>query len=162
MKEFWEQLKPRERTMLMIGGGFLLLLIFYFLAVKPVFDRADELEQSVATQRETLTWMKQSAQEIKMLSNARRISPGSGGQSLLSIVDSTASSSMLTEAMKRVEPEGANRVRVWMEHAAFDDVTTWLERLQRDYNVKIESVVIDRDANPGRVNARLVFEGAGT
>ncbi len=61
--------------------------------------------------------------------------------------------------MKRIEPEGQNSVRVWLEQAAFDDVIQWLQNLKRDYGIHTADIVIERQAAAGRVNARLTLEG---
>jgi general secretion pathway protein M len=82
------------------------------------------------------------------------------GQSLLGVIDQTAKSSGLGAAMKRVKPEGENKVSVWMEDAAFDDMVRWLETLRRTYGVEIDNIIVDRKNVAGKVDARIEFAGS--
>lgn len=160
MKEFWLQLKPRERTIVMVGGGFLGAIILYLVAIEPLFNSTENLQRQVTEQEQLVDWMRDAAAEVKQLSASQRPKANMGGQSLLSLVDRTAKAGRLGESVKRVEPDGSTRVRVWLEQAPFDDMVRWLQRLETDYQVRIDSVVVDRDENQGRVNARVIFEGA--
>jgi general secretion pathway protein M len=64
--------------------------------------------------------------------------------------------------MKRIEPAGDHSVRVWMEQAPFDTLAGWLDELNRSYGVHVQLIALDREAGPGRVNARITLEGAGS
>ncbi len=161
MKAYWAQLKPRERLMLMACGGVLLLIFIYLLMIEPVFDKTTELKTSVAKQEQLLHWMQQKSAEAKQLQRTNRSSGNARKQSILGLIDRTAKAGKLGDSMKRVEPDGSNRVRVWLENAAFDDVARWLTKLQNKHGLKVTSVIIDAEENStGRVSARLVFEGA--
>jgi len=155
---YWAQLRPRERIGLIAGGVVLGLTLFYLMLWEPVFNEAERLEHNIEQQRELVSWLQVNAQEAKRLQAS-----GGGGKlngSLLGTIDSTAKRSKLGEAMKRVEPDGSTRVRVWMEGAPFDDMVRWLDQLQRTYGIQISSAVIDRvEGGSGQVNARFVFSG---
>ena len=161
LKQFWQQLKPRERLMLTIAGGFLGIIIVYLSILEPILTKADRLEKQLQEQELLVKWMQNAVVEAKRLSrgNGTKIKVGAGGQSLLGIIDRTAKAQQLGDSMKRVEPDGSSRVRVWLERASFDDMIRWLEKLQRDYDVVLDSAVVDREGLPGRVNARLIFVG---
>jgi len=79
----------------------------------------------------------------------------------MAVVDQTAKKNELSAAMKRIEPAGDHSVRVWIEQASFDTLTTWLDELNRSYNVHVQLITLDREAGAGRVNARITLEGAG-
>lgn len=161
LMNYLNQLGPRERMLVLALGGVVLVAALYLFIWEPIGDRAERLDAQVAAQRDLVQWMQKAAIEIKNAQKTQTRPAGRGGESLLSLVDRTAKSADLAEALKRVEPEGANRVRVWLELANFDDLVAWLSQVQRDYGLRIDTAVIDRDPSPGRVNARLVFqEGA--
>lgn len=159
---FWMQLKPRERTMLSVGAAFFVLVFIYLAIWEPLVNKADRLKTAVKEQKELVQWMQRASQEARQLqgSGANRARPTTG-QSLLGVIDATAKRGDLGNAMKRVEPEGANRVRVWMEQASFDDMIRWIDQLQTEYSFAVESAVIDKEPISGRVSARLVFTGGG-
>jgi general secretion pathway protein M len=103
--------------------------------------------------------METSAQEVKRLRGAR---PGqrAEGQSLLALTDRTAREAGLGPAIRRVEPEGNDRVRIVLEQAGFDDMTAWLEQLVSRSQVRIDNVTVDKRPEPGLVNARLVLQAS--
>ena len=59
--------------------------------------------------------------------------------------------------MKRVQPDGTNKARVWLENANFDVVIGWLEELERRYGVTVETVTFEKQQEAGLVDARISF-----
>lgn len=161
MQEFWVQLAPRERIAILIGAGVLTVILLYLLAWTPFVERAQRLETSVQERRATQQWMKGAVQEAQRLRATSTPTSGSthGGQSLLALIDQSARAQGLASALKRVEPDGENSVRVWLERAPFDDMLTWLGGLRQQQGVRISSITVDEQGGPGLVSARLVVEG---
>jgi general secretion pathway protein M len=158
MKQYWANLQPRERHTLLGGGIVLALVLIYALVVDPFQQALAGLQQSVASQEETLAWMRQASAEIKRL---RAAAPGArsvSGQSLMSLIDASARSTGLSGAIKQIRPEGQG-VKVRLEEVAFDDMLRWLDQLQRNHGVGLGSLVMERLAQPGRVNASVTLEG---
>lgn len=156
------QLRPNDRRALLIGVAALVLASLYFLVWQPVADHAQHLRQSVKENRELLAWMQQTAHEVAQLRAARPNTVQiSDGQSLLAVVDQSAKSGHLGGAVKRVEPEGQNTVRVWLKQASFDDTMLWLESLQRNNGVRVQNIVVERQEAPGLINARVSLAGGG-
>jgi general secretion pathway protein M len=77
------------------------------------------------------------------------------GRSLLAIVDQTGKENGLGGAITRMQPEGDNTVRIWLEQADFVAVLRWLALLENSYGVAVVEAAIDREAQPGLVRARL-------
>jgi general secretion pathway protein M len=159
MKAWLEGLAPRERLMVMAAAAVVVLLLLYSLVWSPLRGGYLELRDTVAMQRDTAIWMQESAQRLAQLKRSGVRSQGLGGQSLLSLTDSTARAGGLASALKRVEPEGANSVRVWLEGASFDQLIQWLGSLAERYGVSADTVSLERVADAlGRVNARLTLQ----
>ncbi len=161
MKEWLASLEQRERHLVISGAVLLGLMLIYIVVWEPLTNTVDNLRVSTTEQASTLQWMQQAAQEVKKLrgSGSKR-AKSTGGQSLLSVIDRTAKSGRLGVSLKRVQPDGEKRVRVWMEAANFDDVMRWLVLLNTRHGVSIENSVFEVKQEPGRVDARLVFEAA--
>jgi type II secretory pathway component PulM len=68
----------------------------------------------------------------------------------------------LREQLKRVDAEGAGAVRVQIEGASFTALIAWLVELQEQTGLRAESATLERHANPGTVNARLLLRAQGT
>lgn len=162
MKAWFDALEPREQHLLIIGAALLLILLLYVGAWEPLQKRVDDMRVSTAEQRTLLVWMQEAAQEVTQLRATRSQRPQTAsGQSLLSLVDRSARAARLGPALKRVQPDGSQRVGVWLEAASFDDVMAWLAVLDARSGVHVVSSVFEAKDAPGRVDARLVFEAAG-
>lgn len=162
MKTWWTGLSPRERWL--VGGGSVLAAIFllYALLWRPFHNRLGELRQTVAAQRRDLAWMQQATVEIKQLgAGAGPPTPNraAGQPSLLTLVDQTARTAGLGGAMKRIEPQGDDKLRVQFEQVGFDLLIRWLSGLEQDHGVILVNATIDRQADNGRVDARLILQG---
>jgi len=158
MKAWLAGLEQRERHLVISGAVLLGLMLLYVAVWEPLTGKVDALRVSTSEQASTLRWMRQTAQEVKKLRGSGGRAKSTGGQSLLSVVDRTAKSGRLGTALKRVQPDGEKRVRVWMEAASFDDVMRWLVLLDTRYGVTVENSVFEMKQESGRVDARLVFE----
>ncbi len=158
MKAWWEGLAENERRMMLIGGAVLTVALLYAIVWLPLQNHHEKLQQQVADQRETLEWMRTHAAEVRSLQATRpKVRPVSG-QSLLGMIDRTARSAKLSDAVKRIQPDGSKAVRVWLEGAPFDVLSRWLGQLEQRHGIQIQSLNIERNESLGRVTARLTLE----
>lgn len=161
MKEWFNSLDARERKILIGGAIAVLLMSLYFLGWEPFITKIDHLKKSNAENEKTLTWMKQKAGEVRQLQRSNpSMKVDLKGQSLLGVIDKTAKSNNLGSAIKRVQPEGNNKALVRLEGAQFNHVIRWLEHLQLHQGIQVDSSVIERQSEPGLVNARIIFQTA--
>jgi general secretion pathway protein M len=162
MKDWWLTKTPREQLALVSGAAALLLFLLYLLAWQPFVDSVEMKRLKVKSQQVTLNWMQQNMAEVQRLRGQRRAAGTSGtNEALLTLVDRTAKQSQLRPQIKRIKPQGDNKVQLWVEQAAFDTLLTWLGGLSVQYSIQIESLSIDRQELPGIVNARLVLQRGG-
>lgn len=162
MKQWWLGLQASERRTLSIGGIVLGISLLYFGLWEPFQNKVDVLENSVATNQSLSVWMDKSAAEvIRLRGTGSSPSAIKDNRSLLSLVDQTAKRGGLGQAVKRVEPDGQEAVRVWLEQASFDDMMRWLLKIEQSNGITVKSITIDRQEQQGRVNARLSLQGAG-
>lgn len=158
MKAWWDTLSTRERGLLAGGVALTLLLLFYLLVWEPFQTSNRRLRQSVAEQRADLAWMRQAAQEVKRLRGIAGAQP-TDGRSLLTLVDQTARAAGLGNTLKRVAPQGDDKLSAQLDAVEFDKLIPWLGALEQDYRITINSLSVDRTDIPGQVNARLVLGG---
>ena len=160
MKAWFDALAPRERIMVSIAVVVVALLLVYAAAWSPLASSVTSLRESVDEQQSLKQWMQQSAAEVNRLRST--VGGGAGDRrSLLAVVDQTSKQSQLAPAVKRIEPDGQELVRVSLEQVAFDDLVTWLGNLQRSFGVSVADVSIERQADSGRVNVRLTLKRSG-
>jgi general secretion pathway protein M len=158
MKAWLASLDPRERLMVYAAAGVLAVLLFYVVLLHPFYSSYDKLRDGVEQRRATLQWMQETAVKVRQLKGANPAAQGMAGRSLLSVTDGSARTAGLGDALKRVEPDGSNGVRVWLEGAPFDSVIGWLRVMSSSYGVDVDSASIERTATAGRVNARLSLQ----
>jgi general secretion pathway protein M len=157
MINWWLRLAPRDQRTLLIGGLLLAVLLPYWLAWLPLVERGERLTEMVTQQREDLAWMETAAQQLRELRGSAAAPLASGGGSLLGRVDVAVREAGLSGTVRRVQPEGDDRVQVWLEGIGFDAMLGWLTVLQRDHGVRVDSLAVDRRAEPGMVDGRVLL-----
>lgn len=156
---YWRGLAARERAVL-AGGALAALLLFYALLWAPLQRDLARLRVDVPKEYQQLQWMRTQADRIQQLrSTSPKTVPGNG---LLSFVEQSARTYNIREFIKRVEPEGANSVRLAIDGAAFNSLLEWLANLQNEGGVRIENASLEPLPKPGIVNARLLLRAPGS
>jgi general secretion pathway protein M len=162
MKDWLAGLEPRERVLVYAAAAVIGVLLVYTLFIQPLYSKYDKLVDSIDQQRETVQWMQQNAVTIRQLKGAGPAAgQGLGGRSLLSVTDSEARTASLGPALKRVEPEGSDAVRVWLDGASFDALVGWLEVMSSRYGADVDTITLERAEAAGLVNARLTLGAIG-
>lgn len=157
MKAWWENLGARERGLIVVGTVLVMMLLSYVLAWEPLRNSDRRLRQNVAERRADLAWMRQAAEEIKHLGGVGAARPVADNRSLLTLVDQTARATGLGTALKRVAPQGDDKLSAQLDGAEFDKLIPWLSALERDQAIAIISLNVDRTDAPALVNARVVL-----
>jgi len=160
MREWFENLQPRERLILVVGVVVSVLVLLYAGVWYPLQRDLQRLERSVAEQNQNVTWLRTAAQEVRQLRSSttrRQVSSAP----LLTLVEQSARQAGLGATLSRVEPQGNSQARVWLEAAPFDAMVVWLGQLRASQGITVESVVLDPQKDRGVVNARLVLERGG-
>ena len=143
--------------MLVGGAALALIVILYLTAWEPVQRDMKRLRQDLESKLETRQWMQRAAGEVTRFTGGGSVATGSSGGALLTVVEQTAKSAGLGNALNRVEPQGRNRARVWLDQASFDAMLQWLATIGERHGIVAESVVADPQSDAGLVNARLVL-----
>jgi general secretion pathway protein M len=160
MKNMLAGLDTQQRSLVFAGAALLGILILALIWGSLVSD-VNRLKSIVADQHELEQWMQRASKEALQLRGVTSGNvAGAGNKSLLALVDETAKQSRLGQAMRRVEPEGQDKVRIQLDGALFDDMAQWLEKLELGYNIHVDRISVDRLDASGFVNARVTMAGA--
>ena len=158
MKQWFYSRQPQERLALMVMATFILGLLVYTLLWLPINDEVAKKRVWIAEQQETLTWMKRTASEINRLKPTALTGKSKNNEALLSTVDRTAKQARLRDAIKRIKPQGDDKVQIWLEQASFDRTIRWLDTLQRQQNIAVGTITIEKQKSPGIIDARINLE----
>ena len=153
---WWSGLAERERQILAAGAAVLLLIVFYLALWQPLNQARDRHETALAEARTLAIRLEGLAVDVQRNRGSGGALAGAG-QSLLAVVDQSGKASRLGKPPSRLQPEGDNTVRVWVEDVPFEAVLRWLNDLQTRYGVRVDNADIERESASGLVNVRLTL-----
>lgn len=147
LRQRWLLLAPREQQSLKVLGVFAAGLILVYGIWLPSRHAAQNAQARYASNLELLQSIQASAGQF-----SGNRSAGTG--SVLGIVSNAASAQGL--ALNRIEPEGEDLTRVWLERADFNTVATWLAALSTQ-GIKLQEFQAEKQSDGKGVSARLVL-----
>ena len=150
----FEALQPREQLLVAAAGLVLSLALIWLVLWQPFAlarsHRAEELESARSL-----------AARIEQIGAQVQARPSSGAPvvghdvSLLSAVDKASKDGVLGKPLSRINPDGENQVRVWIDDVPFDALLRWVDDLQSHYDVRVDNIAMERRSAAGVVSARL-------
>jgi general secretion pathway protein M len=153
LRAWYAGLQEREQRVVAVGGITVAVLILVLGILLPLHTAVSGAARRNDTKREDLKWMELNAPEVR---SAGAQMYADTGEAPVVLVDRTGREAGLAAALRGTQPNGTG-VRVQLEGAAFDTVVTWLATLDERYGLAIESITVDRTAQPGLVNASITF-----
>jgi len=157
MKAWFYAKEPQEQRIIIILAVIIGLALFYLLIWSPISESYARKTSQVEAQRKLLAWMQGTARQITQLRGSTQQGKGGSSGPLLSTVDRTIKTSGLGATMKRLEPQGNDKVQIWFENTNFDQLLTSLGLLASKHKIQVSSINIERQDQAGLVNARLVL-----
>ncbi len=154
----WNALGARERRVLTALAGFLAVVLFYLLVWSPVQSGLARARARLASVQAQLAQIQEQAALVAKVRSAPSVVPPANP---VAAAEQAADKHGLRGQLKRVDAEGAGRVRVQLEGASFSALTAWLAELQQQVGLRAESATFERHAAPGTVNARLLLRSQG-
>lgn len=161
MREWFDNLAPRERWIVSAGGVVFALMMYFLLVWDPLSQKAARLHNDLADARDLVSFMQSTRQQVAQLGGQNAGAPQSSGRSLLADVDSSSKRNGLGDKIKRIQPEGQTSVRVWIEGVPFEQLLRWMDQLQNQLGIVLSDGSLDRDDIAGTVKARLTLVRGG-
>ena len=154
----WEALGARERRVAAALAIAFSAALFYLLLWSPIESGLAKARTRLASAQAQLARVQEQAAVVAKVRATPRVAPPANPVVALG---QAAERHGLREQLKRVDAEGAGAVRVQIEGASFSALTAWLVELQEQTGLRAESATLERHANPGTVNARLLLRAQG-
>jgi general secretion pathway protein M len=161
MREWFDSLAPRERIVVAVGAVAVGVMLFWGLVLAPLGSSVDKLGERVDDKRELIVWMEQAAARIKRAGPSAGGTDAEGDGSLVVLVDRSARSAGLGNALTRNQPVGEDGIRVQLREAPFAAMARWLTQLKTTNGLALDSASIERGSTAGTVNASLVLRQPG-
>ena len=146
-------LQRREQRVVAVGGIAVAVLFLVLGILMPLQSAVSSAVRRNETKRQDLAWMQVNAPEIRAAGGQL---PADTGEAPVVLVDRVAREAGLASALRGTQPSGTG-VRVQLEAAPFDTLVSWLATLDERYGLAIETITVDRTAQPGMVNASITF-----
>lgn len=147
----YQTLNDRDRKLVLVMLVIGLPLLVYLLCLRPLYNFYENSKQAFVDNRELLQWMNQ--QKTLIASSASSSSTASAEKDLIQIVSTEADKQGMS--IDRLQPQGADKIRLWSQDVAFSSLVAWLVAVQQ-HGLTIETVSIDQTNVSGKVS----FQGA--
>jgi general secretion pathway protein M len=159
LREWFEQLAPRERLFVSACAAVVVLALVWVLAVQPLLAGRAQLVDRVASKQTQLASMQELA--ARMPAPAQAGQPVAGGlDSIVVIIDRATRKRQLAQYLKRNQPDGQSGVRLRFENAPFDQLMSLLGELHNTYGMETSNANFD-SVGSGVVNSSLVLTRGG-
>ena len=147
-------LSLRERLLISLVGLCAVLILLYLYIWEPKMIQLQNLRDVKVPQSEqTLAWVKQALKHAdgRAAAGGKKIIEGP----LLTVIEQTAEETGVRATIRRMQPNQARSVKIWMEEVPFDNWLHWLELL------RLQNVYVDRTSivktSPGLVRVRVTL-----
>lgn len=148
-------LQPREQNLIVLMGVVIAIALVYLLVMYPAQNAVQDATKRLDAKQSLLSWM-QSNEEAAKAASKISDAPSGSGQNILATVNKSASRYQIT--LQRYEPEGKDKLRVWLEDTSFNNMVRWMHQLESRKGVSVSSISIDSEKSPGLVSAKVVFK----
>ncbi|MBI79456.1 MAG: type II secretion system protein GspM [Pseudomonadota bacterium] len=155
IKYWFLSLNKREKVILIFGLSLSLVIISWFLILKPIKDKITESNISIENNYSTIVLLNK-LQDLPII-EINKEPFEQINQSLVLLVDETHRLYNLDGTLIRNQPESDDRIRLTFENAPFNFLISWLFYLNDRYGVIIESITLDNNQQDGLVNSNLLI-----
>lgn len=155
LQQALDGLSQRERHMVLAAALVVGVLLLWLLVWEPVSGWQTRAAQTLDTQRALAQRLAQAAALQQQRGPGQ---PVDRSTALLTVVDRSSRGPTLGKAPSRVQPDGEQTVKVWLEDVAYEKLLAWLIELQGGYGIRPSSLEIERSEHAGTVDARLTLQ----
>ncbi|MGD2117155.1 MAG: type II secretion system protein GspM [Chromatiales bacterium] len=158
MTAWFLSLNKRDRKAVSTGIMIIAAVLFYLLVFEPLNHVLQEQRLRVESRNENLSNFRELVREYQSLDGKAENKHADENRSLISIIDQSSKSSLISQSIKRLTPEGEERVRVHFEEAEFNRVINWLIMNYEQNGVRAESLSLRETEMPGVVSGVVVMD----
>lgn len=162
MKQVLLQLSLRERILLIGGLSVLLMSGLYAFTYLPLIEEQQRLNTAIDAQRQLKIYLQGIGAEAALQVNtAEATEIADTAQSLIGIIDTGSEQAGIKAAVKRLIPEGPDKVTLWLEQCNSDQLLAWLVKLDKEHAITVQQITVSREqANAGLVSGKLLLSQA--
>ena len=153
MGDYFSSLSIRERVL--VGAAVLvgLVMVAYLYLWEPKMNQLRTLrEQKIPQSEQTLAWVKQAlSREEGQSAGREKIIEGP----LLTVIEQTAEKAQVRTAIRRMQPNQRQAVKIWMDEVSFDQWLGWIDLLRQQNVVVSQASIVNK--SPGKTDIRFTL-----
>ncbi|MBP8306948.1 MAG: type II secretion system protein M [Burkholderiaceae bacterium] len=152
----WRAIAPRERRLVTLAGGVLVLALIYLVLIEPAWQGRRNLQRELPVLRQQLSQMIALSAEARQLATVSPIA-GEGVQALRGSIEGSLKAAGLEPMLQKLELNG-ELIDLRFKGIAHASWLNWMESAQRETRMRVVDLSITREADNGIVSVRMVLE----
>lgn len=158
LKQF-SGLSPRERFLSIFVSVVVLLYSVYLFIVAPILADTIVLEQKIKAQQQAYQYLNNISTEVVRLRNQQpEIENNQQGQSLMAMIDASGTEKDMKPCIKRMIPDEADKVTLWLENCSFDRFIEWIAVLEAERGITVNQISVEAEqVNKDQVSSKVVL-----
>jgi general secretion pathway protein M len=155
LKQFWSERAPRERAVLLIGGGLLVAVALYLILIEPAWTGITRLERSLPQQRAKAAELEALLAEVKTMRTRPAVATMSATDARTALESSLERAGMKAS---RIVPLSDGDIQLTFADVPVGRWAPWLANAERELGARTTAVTITRrEAVPGNVDVDLAL-----
>lgn len=159
MKNWFNTLSPRERSLVSFGLVAVILALLWIVVANPLYKKHVRLNKLIEQQKSSLAIMQEQRAQIRVLQQAAKSKPRTNSsQNPQQLIERSLQTWRLKDALERMQSQGANSVRLNLKNANADRVMRFLFELESQHTLAIDNLSINRtNKEPGIADFRITM-----
>ena len=154
MKAYWQQLEQKEKQLISILIVTLVLAGGYWLLWQPLQNDIINTQRKVNVQTQTLADVKVIGQKIIDLQGGQGKRSEAGDLNQLVSRSAARNQIVITRIQAKVDT-----LQVWIDDVNINQLTAWLEQLNKQYGIEIQNIDLSVSDAKGMVKVRRLQLG---
>ncbi len=152
-------LSPRERVLSIAVSVVVLFYSVYLLIFAPILADKIVLEQKIKAQQQTYQYLSSISAEVAELRNQQpETDTSQEEQSLMVMIDTSSVEMDIKSSIKRMVPDDAYKVTLWLEDCAFDQFIDWMAALETNLGITVSQLAVTVDQeNIDKVSIKVIL-----
>jgi len=159
MNDWFMNLSSSDRRILTLGAVLIIPLLSYQFIISPLEDKIETKSKILLVKQKSVEDLLDIVTEYNRLGGAQvRVKVKRNKSSLLSIIDVSSAKAKIKKNIKRINPDGKNKVRIQFENASFDAISLWLSQLVKKEQISVDSANFRQADKPGLVSGKILLK----
>ena len=152
-------MSPRERFLAVLATVVVLFYSVYLFVVAPILADNLVLEQKIKAQQQAYQYLNNISTEVERLRNQQpKMDNDEQGLSLMAIIDASSAEKDMKSCIKRMIPDEADTVTLWLENCSFDRFIEWIAVLEAEHGITVNQISVEAEqVNKDKVSSKVML-----